>query len=232
MKELYEASFSTLNIIPTIFLCFSILYWIIVVIGAIDMDFLDVDLDVDTDVDIDVDADIDADIDVDADVDAGTDISGDAVSVGWFNATLKFFNLGTVPFMIIFSVFSLSLWAMSVLINHYFFITSFAISALFLVPEFIACLFITKFITLPLAVMFRKMRCNPDELTSAKGMVCKVLMQTEGNKLGQAEINKDGNVLRINIYAAKGHVLKKGDTALVIFHDSQKNTYTVEPYNQ
>ena len=93
MKEIIEAAFSPVNIIPTILLLFVLFYWIIVIVGVINMDFLDVDVDMDADIDLDVDVDADIDVDTDMDIDAHTDIDPGA-SISWLNHVLVFFGLG------------------------------------------------------------------------------------------------------------------------------------------
>ena len=58
MKELFNAAISSPNIIPTALLGLVLLYWLTVVIGALDFDALD--FDVDTDIDTEVDAGVGA----------------------------------------------------------------------------------------------------------------------------------------------------------------------------
>jgi len=49
MTELLAFAISGVNVIPTILLMFTVLYWLIVVVGVIDIDALDLDLDMDGD---------------------------------------------------------------------------------------------------------------------------------------------------------------------------------------
>ncbi|RMG67737.1 MAG: hypothetical protein D6722_12680, partial [Bacteroidetes bacterium] len=108
MTELYELSISPPNLPYTILLGLMVVYWLTVIIGAIDLDFLDFDVDVDTDVD--VDAEVDTEVEVDGEADGAGGVSG----AGWFLTTASFFNLGSVPFMIFMSFLCLSLWVGSV----------------------------------------------------------------------------------------------------------------------
>ncbi len=112
MKELFQAAFSGVNIIPTVFLLLILVYWIFVIIGAMDMDFLEVDIE--TDVDIDADVEVDADVDTDADIDTDADTRG-VGSVAFLNSVLTFFNLGKIPFMVWLSFLIIPMWVISIL---------------------------------------------------------------------------------------------------------------------
>ncbi len=44
MNDLLQAAISAPNIIPTALLVFVLVYWLVVILGAIDIDFFDVDV--------------------------------------------------------------------------------------------------------------------------------------------------------------------------------------------
>ena len=54
MMELVTAAFLPVNFVLTVLLILVVLYWLMVIIGALDADLFDIDFD--TDVDVDVDA--------------------------------------------------------------------------------------------------------------------------------------------------------------------------------
>ncbi|MCU4175157.1 hypothetical protein [Carboxylicivirga sp. N1Y90] len=224
MKELFEAAFSGVNIIPTVLLLLILVYWIFVIIGAMDMDFLDVD--VDTDVDIDADVDVDTDLDTDADVD--TDGVG---SAAFLNSILIFFNLGRIPFMVWLSFLIIPMWFISILFNHVFHNSSFLISLIALIPNLIVSVLASKVLTTPIAALFAKMKKNDDDSFKYVGKICTVLMTACHNKFGQAEIKREGNIYRVNILTKDESVkLDKGQTALIIEYIPEKKCYLVEPY--
>ena len=104
MVEIFEATFSYVNIIPTGFLVFTLIYWFSVLIGMLDMNFLDfhVDKEVDIDVDADMEIDVEHEFSVDKDISIDKDVSIDKdldteLDVSWLNAVLSFFNLGKSP---------------------------------------------------------------------------------------------------------------------------------------
>ena len=61
MKEIIEFSFEGMNYPFTILLVLILLYWVTVIVGLLDMDFLDVDLEADVELSADVDTSIEAD---------------------------------------------------------------------------------------------------------------------------------------------------------------------------
>lgn len=50
MNDLLQAAISAPNIIPTALLVFVLVYWLVVILGAIDIDFFDVDVETEADV--------------------------------------------------------------------------------------------------------------------------------------------------------------------------------------
>jgi hypothetical protein len=77
MNEVLAYSFEPVNLFPTILLIITVLYWMAVMLGALDMGFLDFDLDADFETDVEVD------------IDLGSEVDGD-VSSGFFTDILVF----------------------------------------------------------------------------------------------------------------------------------------------
>ncbi len=95
MTELLAFAFSGVNIIPTILLIFTILYWLIVIVGVIDIDALDFDFDVDGDVELE-----------------------------GLASVLSFFNIGHMPLMVFITFFTIPLWMVTLITNDLLGITS------------------------------------------------------------------------------------------------------------
>ena len=133
MKELLEFSFSGINIIPTVLLIFVFIYWLIVIMGVIDIDTLDFDLDMDADVDVDGDFEVDG-----------------------LSSVLAFFNIGQMPLMIFVTFFTIPLWTCTLLVNDFIGHNSILIGALILFGVGFGCLFVAKFLTIPIAKLYKK----------------------------------------------------------------------------
>lgn len=194
-------------------------YWVTVIIGALDVDFLDFDIDLDADVDVDVDVDVDPDL--------GASSSG---GISWLNQVLYFFNLGRIPFMIWLSFLALVLWFGVMNVNYILGIQSFLPGLITLVPGFILSLFIAKFLTMPFIKVFASM--GGDDLdVDLTGSLGHVKLTIFDGKVGQVNLVKDDNSFVVLAYAKVGVEIKRGTQVLLIDHDEQKNAFLVEPYN-
>ncbi|MTI32289.1 OB-fold-containig protein [Xanthovirga aplysinae] len=209
MSELFSASVSVVNIIPTTLLVFILIYWVTVILGVLDFNFLDFDLELDLELDAEADGEI---------------------SVAWLNSVLAFFNLGKVPFMVFMSFLALPLWIISVLSNHFLGNTSILIALLILLADFFISLFVAKFLTMPLIKLFGKMEEDTEGAVTVVGKICTVLLRVEDGKLGQAKVNHSGSPILLNVRSAKGVSLKKGETGLVIDYLESEKIYLIEPY--
>ena len=80
MNEALAYSFQSINVFPTILLLITVLYWVAVILGALDVGFLDFDLDPDFETDVNVE------------IDVGTEVGGEPGG-GFAESFLSFFNL-------------------------------------------------------------------------------------------------------------------------------------------
>ena len=129
MKELIENAFTGVNIIPTVLLILSLIYWLTVIIGIIDLDFFDFDLNIDGDL--------------------GNSMEG-------FQSILAFFNLKEIPIMVLASLISLVFWILSMFVKVLPIPVGGLINGLLLIPLFIVSLFVAKIITIPLKGIFKQ----------------------------------------------------------------------------
>jgi len=223
MKELLFEALNNANILTTALLTFVMGYWVVVLIGVLDISSLDVDVDVDADVDVDVDLGGHTEVDVDSD-------TGSGESISWFNNVLLFFNLQYTPLMVFLTFWIVPMWTISLMANHYLGNTGFTLSMILLVPNMIATLFVAKFGTIPVARMFKKMD-EDREVTNPIGKVAEVRIPTRPGKLGQATIHDtNGNVVTVNIISANNNSIAKGAQVLVIQYNKNERAYLVETY--
>ena len=211
MTELLQASFSTINIIPTALLVFTLLYWGAVIFGLLDLDFFNVE--------------IEADMALDAGIDA------DGVSaVSWLNNALAFFNLGKIPLMLFLTFLALPFWVISILTNHYLHNNSVLLGWLLLIPIFGASLLVSKVLTTPFVKLFAVLEKEHASNATIIGQVCTVILPAVSTDLGQATVKTDGSPLLLNVKCTRGTSLQKGQTALVIDYNAENKYYLIEPY--
>ncbi len=228
MKELFDATFSYINIIPTILLMFTLLYGIVVIIGLADMKSIDIDVDADLDVDVDADIHVDADVDADTDIHTHVDAGGHG-HISWLGEVLTFFNVGQVPFMIVLSFVALPMWVISLLTNYYLGISSFLLATLLLIPNFIVSLFIAKFLTAPFAKFFAQMDGDKTTAETLLGQIGSVVITVKPDKIGQVELSYEGAKHRIYATCNKG-VINENEKVLIIDYIKDKKYYLCAPY--
>jgi len=211
MRELFQASISAVNAPYTLLLVAMLIYWGGVVLGALDIDALDLD--------IEGDADIDAG-DMDADADAG----GEGVG----HALLTYFNLRDVPVTIVASFFILSLWACGILSNYYLHRNSSELlAAALFIPNLLVSLHVAKFITAPLKPVFKKMKAQVEDHQDLVGKRCVVTTSEVTEHFGQAEVKTNGAELQLTVRTTDGETLKKGDQAVIMEELGAKGMYVI-----
>lgn len=225
MLEFFNAAFQPTNIILTVLMILVSLYWLTVVIGVLDIDFLDFDVDADFDVDVDVDIDVDVDVDIDVDADIDADVDADVDAGGGLSGLanmLSWFNLGKVPFMILFSITIFTMWMTAILLNHYTGNTSVLISYLLHIPLFILGLFVTKIVSIPLVPLFKSLNFKGEDKIDLEGKICTVLLSVKGKEKGQAEITVGDKHFNIPISSIDGHLIRKGEKAIIVEKEEGK----------
>lgn len=212
MNELFQVAFDPLNLPYTLLLLLVVLYWVSVILGALDFGSFDLELDIDVDVDVDMDADVD-----------GVGNAG-----GWFAHVLYFFNFGKLPFMVVMSLIILFSWMISVLANYYYGDGSVLFAGALFFPNLFVSLCLTKIISSPLIPIFKKIDVEEVEVDYI-GMPCKVTLPATTSKMGQAEVIIDDVPLLINIKLSEETLdLEKGREALIVAKEADRDCFFIQ----
>jgi len=229
MMELIYAAFSPVNLVFTILLLLVVLYWVLMILGALDLDFLHADVDADVDVDVDMDADVDVDggVDVHGDVDGG--LGEGSPPVHAFTAVLQFFYVGKVPMMVLMTILVLSLWMISLAANHILNPWNSALLGLAIAGgNIVVSAMILKAVGSPLARLFHGLYEDPNRPKSAIGRVGKVLSaEITAQRMGHVEVTGTGAPLVLNAVAEGEQVLQRGDEAVVLERSADRGVYIV-----
>jgi hypothetical protein len=220
MLEAFNAVFSPPNVVLTTLFILVFVYWLLVIIGALDTEFLDVEVDVDSDIDLDMDVDADIDADLDSDVDAG--------SVDWLNSALSFFNLGQIPFMVFLTFWILPAWGITMITNDQLGISSFWVGLATSVIALFISAFIAKYLTLPFVHFFAHAQ-KEEEDTNVIGKTCLITSGSSAGATGQAEVRTGGSPYLLNIRSFDNGLMIRGQKALIIEYREDNNVYIVEP---
>ena len=237
MIEFLQLCFSPINIVFTILMGGVFLYWTMFLVGAVGLDLFDIDVDADLDWDADVGVGVDADVDVDVHApDVGSAHGGghDAHMHGHgssgFVSVLRFFNVGDVPLMILVSALVGTMWAVSVLSTHYLNPQQSLLRAiLWLVPNLLLSLLLTKAVTSPFRYLFGKANLGIQAPTRIVGKTCIITTSEVTPKFGQARIEQEGAPITVNVRCRADATFSKGDEAVITEHDT--DTYFVYPFD-
>jgi len=227
MMEVFQLSFSGINFVPTLFLVLVLLYWITVFVGLLDLHFLHIDFSTHTHVQIDTHA-IEHHVHLEHDQHGGVDDVGET---SFFVSFLSFFNLGKVPFMVLFSFFSLSVWVIAITLSYWLKIESIVFAILLLIPNFLVSLFFAKFCTMPLVKIFYYNDLQAKEDIPLEGKTGTVIIPVS-SEFGQIEILINNAPIRVNATSLDHKKLDKDTKVLVIDYNPQTRCYLVDIYEE
>ena len=221
MIDLIQTAFSPVNAVVTVLLILNVIYWITVILGVLDVDFLDIDL---------PDSGLEIDSDIEVDVDAAGEIDMNLGEGSILRSVLHFFYIGEVPIMLFASILILSMWTLCMFGNHYFnpmgsFLVALPVYAISLISSLIIC----RIFAMPLKKvyeMFNKDYNAPKEIV---GRICTVTTTSVSDRMGQAEVRTKGAPIVLNVVSDSDHVFHKGDEAVVVGRDNKEGIYKIAP---
>lgn len=212
MLDLFSVAFSPINVVFTVLLIVTIIYWVLVILGALDVDVLS----------IGADADLDIDADADADVAAG--------GGGALRALLAFFHVGELPVMVLVSLMVLSLWVIAMLATHYL---NPGHSLLLAVPLLLGNLLISalvvKVASKPARMAFAALNRDCNASREVVGRIGTVVTTEVSQSVGQVEVPTGASPILLNAVTEDGQVLHKGDEAVVVSVRKAQGVYVVAP---
>lgn len=221
MTELFEASLRFPTVVFTIALGIAILYWVFVLLGALDIDLL-------------------GGGDVAGAAKGIGDIAGAAKGVGDVAGAAKgaaakvdgpdLLGFSRVPMTISMSLVVLAGWVFSLLGSYYgtrLLGDGVLIALLVLLAAVLLALPVAALVVRPLGPVFaiREGKSNKDYV----GHLCTVTTGHVDDGFGQATIEDGGTVLVIAVRCDKPGALARGTKALVVDFDAERQAYIVEP---
>jgi hypothetical protein len=217
MTEVFEAAFQAVNLPYTILMIVLLVYWLIAIVGLIDLGSFDLDIDVGGDGGADLGGDL------------GGDMSADG-HVPVLHSVAGFFNAGEVPIMFWVSIVALSAWVVSMQVNHYVNLGANQIwlAAALAVPNVIFGMFVAKLVIQP----FKNLTKLKVQETPLVGKTCQVVSLEVSDRAGQCEVRTGAAPLTLSVCTVGGETLRKGETAVIVERDKRTNIYTVTRYHE
>ncbi|WP_405370075.1 hypothetical protein [Nonlabens sp. Asnod2-A12] len=233
MENYFNILFSEVNITLTVLLIILILYWLATMISGIDFD-----LDIDVDVDVDIDADIDLDTGLEggnmdfqdvanAEVDREHVVNKRTRKLKWWQVFLIYFNFVGLPFMFTFTFWIFIWWISSVLTTIITSSYDNSFGYVIVLAAFVPALILTKVITTPFKSFFKNLNKDGDKAVDFLGREALLLSSISGDKLGNAEVMADGNVMSIYVKSLDGSELRFRESVLIIKQSDDKNYFLV-----
>lgn len=201
------------TVIYTVLLGIILVYWLLAILGAIDIDVLDVDVDMDIDIDVDLEA--------------------DASSVSGLTGLLSTLGLTGPPVTVILSLLIVLSWLFSYFSSAYLLvlfpgeILKYLAGTVLLVVSFALAIPVTAQVIKPLRGLF--VVHSAKSKSHFVGSTCKVSSLEVTDKFGQAQIDDGEAGIIISVRAKMPNTIKKGDKTVVISYDEGKGTYEVVP---
>ncbi|MDO3387693.1 DUF1449 domain-containing protein [Gilvimarinus sp. SDUM040013] len=210
MDPFYQNISSFPTVIFTFLLVITVLYWLVAVLGFIDIEFLDFDL---------------------PDPD-GVGAQGDGLSNPEMLAGLMLrFGLHGVPLTIIISFIALFGWLISYYIVHFLFgfIPGGFVSFLVGIPVLLFCLYLAVMVTAvvikPIRPLFKSSQYQAIKYVVGQTAIVRTSVVDE--TFGEAILEDGGAGLLLKVRSTSGETFSKGDRVVLLEHLKEKNTFRV-----
>ena len=210
MKEIWNLAISPQVLPLTLLLVPVALYWLLNVLGAVDLDFLDVDVDTN-----------------------GPDHQEGFLG-NLFQGALRLVNATDVPVMIVLSFLSILLWACTMIGNLWFNAGQSGLAGgIIVIAALVAAILLTRVSLAPLKPFFRIIRAENDKNPPVIGRTGIVRTATVDERGGQVEIENQEAPLLLNARLASGSApLSRNTEVIVISHDPESGIYTVRSLSE
>lgn len=181
-----------------------VVYWLLVILGALDLGLFDFDFDFDADGEP-----------------GGLDgVLGAGISV------VRFLNIGELPLMLWISVFALSFWMTSVIWYDATYAESTVLTIQVIFRNAAIALVATKIITQPMLRLVDRTKVTQHH--DLLGQSCEITTSEVNANYGQARVSTGSSPLLINVRTRTG-VLSKDADVKIVDYDEQRHIFFIEP---
>ncbi len=211
MDPFYQNISSFPTAVFTLILIVCLLYWLVAILGFIEIDFLDMDIGAHDHSDI--------------------DMQHDLTSVDVLAGLLLRFGLYGVPITIIISFIALFGWFFCYYIVHYLFgfiadgLLHFLAGIPVLFVAFYVAVLITAQLIRPLRPLFKK--AEQETLKKILGQTAIVRTSRVDKEFGEAILEDGGAGLILKVRSSGDETFKKGDVIVLLEYLEENNTYRV-----
>lgn len=207
MEQLLQVASQFPTVIYSTLLGIVVVYWLVGMLGLVDLGFSG-----------------DADIDLDPDI-----------SIGGLTGLMLTFGLTGVPFTLVISIIILICWLISFYLQLYLLTwlpdgwLYYVMGAVTDVIVFAISLPIAAIILRPIKGMFTSVETTTSHHLVGKDAI--IATGTVSENFGQARLFNEGAEILLDVRCDPQHILKMGDSVLVIEYLKDSHTYIVAPYS-
>lgn len=199
--------------IYTVLLGVVVIYWVLAVLGMVDIEHSGIDFD----------------------VHVHTHADGDSSDIGHIASYVVAFGLNGVPFSVAVSLLVLVSWTVCCLGGEWLLplVPTMPLKLLagtvLLVASGVIAIPVTAVVIRPLRGLF----VSHTAVTNAAlvGQMCRVVTGVVNEKDGRAEVARRGASLNIRVWAPAPNTLKRGSQALIIEYDEVAGRYLIAPHD-
>ncbi|MFK8010833.1 MAG: hypothetical protein AB8B80_02250 [Marinicellaceae bacterium] len=205
-------------IVYTFLMAIIICYWLLAVLGAVDIEMFDVNFDVDLDLEIDGDI--------------GTDIDSNATGLKGVTGFLLKWGLTGVPVTVVVSILVAYSWLVCYVIVSLVYpmitidLIKLILGFVLLVLSFGLAIPITSWSIKPIKKLF--ITHDAVMKSSLIGSVCTVKTGTVTNRFGQATYDDGGAGMIFDVRAEEALGIKKGDSVILVEYNEEDGSYKIK----
>ncbi len=212
MENLINISLAPANFILTLLAVLMVLYWLLIIFTGFDLDF----------------ADVDADLDVDTD--SGAIDAGEIEGAGFWNSFLAFFYIGELPVMFIITIVVFCMWLINVNVTAIFGLEDNLFGFLLYIPGLIVSMLITKLVAKPFVKLYSQFNHKGEVAIDFIGKTGKVLSPIGFDKIGQIEIQVNGDVIKIYAKSIDQQLVAFNETVIILEESKDKKYFLAQKY--
>lgn len=228
MTELIHLAMAPWTLPFTVVLGLCLVYWLLMMVGFLEMDAIDAHLDLQGDVHAG-----DAHIHVDGEAPHDARANGSHHGGGFISSCFEFLNIIDVPVMVVLSILTIFGWGFSMLVNHLFNPGNSAVLGFaLLVPNFLLAVVLTHYMTKPFKKLFRSLSTDVHNPVELIGRVCTVQTGEVSNAFGQAEVDIAGASITLNVRSLGDEKFHRGDKVLILEEDKKNRLFKVTKYQE
>lgn len=210
MENLINIALAPANFILTLMAVLMVLYWLLIIFTGFDLDFADADIDTDTD--------------------TGAIDAGEIEGSGFWNSFLSFFYIGELPVMFIITIVVFCMWLINVNITAIFGIEDNIFGFLLYIPGLIVSMLITKVVAKPFVKLYAQFNHKGEVAIDFIGKTGKVLSPIGFDKIGQIEIQVNGDVIKVYAKSIDEQLVPFNETVIILEESQDKKYFLAQKY--